>query len=522
MESRNRIGLGKAILWFLALGLGTLPLLQADDTYKKLQSGPMIGHASMAEVLIWVQTTGPSEVTIKYWPTSDPTQVFETDAIQTEKETGFVAKCLADQVRSDSTYRYEVWIDGEKVTPRYRDTFREGAPIELEFSTPNNWRFREEGHQVFDLTIGFGSCAYINQEGGYDRLSNETPYGADYEIFESIHEQDPDIFVWLGDNVYLRENDWTSWTGILQRWTHDRSIPHLRGLLATRPNYAIWDDHDYGSNDAGWDFWNKAQTTRAFNLFYGNPSAGLPTLPGIFTFFNRSDVNVYLLDNRFHRDGPEHLKAFDREKSLLGRKQVDWLISSLKYRQVQAVQGYAPSYPSNFNIICIGNTVIGDNGSVDNYLLYDEEWQYLMDRIMEEEIDGVVFVSGDVHFGEVNLLELKGGGQAGVPGKAGQKGKTYRFMEVTTSPLTAGPWSGPEDNIHRYDIFPGETDTVGVRNFATLSFEGPLDDRKMTIRYFDTDGNLLNQKEDAEQGVVTDASVISANWLKAPVRRGDE
>lgn len=518
---RNRMDGVKTLFWLLSFSLLHHLSLWGDNTYEKLQSGPMIGHVSMAEVLIWVQTTGPSEVRVKYWHQADPNQRFETDPVQTKKETAYVAKCLADRVRSDSRYGYELWIDGEKVTPRFRDGFRNGAEIPLEFETPMNWRFREEGHRVFDFTIGFGSCAYINQEGGYDRLSNETPYGADYEIFESIYEVDPDIFVWLGDNVYLREADWTSWTGILQRWTHDRSIPHLRGLLANRPNYAIWDDHDYGPNDSGWDFWNKAQTTEAFNLFYGNPSAGLPTLPGIFTFFNRGDVNVYLLDNRFHRDGPEHLNAFDREKDLLGRRQVDWLISSLKYRQIQSVRGSAPSYPSNFNLICIGNTVIGDNGSVDNYLLYDEEWQYLMDRIMEEEIDGVVFVSGDVHYGEVNLLELKGGGQAGVPGKAGQLGKAYRFLEVTTSPLTAGPWSGPENNRYRYDLFPGEKDTVGVRNFATLSFEGPLDDRIMSIRFFDTDGNLLNQKENAAEGVVTDASVISANWLKAPVRRED-
>ena len=88
-----------------------LPAAQADDTYQKLQSGPMIGHASMAEVLIWVQTTGPAEVAIKYWIEGDRSQAFETTPIVTEKETAFVAKCMADEVRSDSTYVYEVWID---------------------------------------------------------------------------------------------------------------------------------------------------------------------------------------------------------------------------------------------------------------------------------------------------------------------------------------------------------------------------------------------------------------------------
>ena len=477
----------------------------------------MIGYVTMAEVLVWVQTTGPSEVQIKYWHKGDPDTKLETSPIQTAKESGFVAKCLADKVRSDSSYGYEVWIDGEKMTPAFREGYRSGAAIPLEFSTPKNWRFREGGHRVFDFSIGFGSCAYINQKGGYDRLGGN-PYGGGYEIFESIFEKDPDIFIWLGDAVYLREPDWTSWTGILQRWTHGRSLPHLRGLLATTPNYAIWDDHDFGPNNSGWDFWNKDLTTKAFTLFNGNPSAGLPTLPGIFTFFNYGDVNFYLMDNRYYRDGEEHHKAFDREKDLLGKEQVDWLISSMKYRQVQSTDGWSPSYPANFNIVCLGNTVIADNGSGDGYQLYDEEWQYLVDRIMAEGIDGVVFLSGDVHYSEVSILELTGGGDPGKPGKAGVKGKPYRFVEFTSSPLTSGTFYGPEKSETRLDIFPGKMDYVKIRNFSTLSFSGPMDDRQMTIRYFDTKGTLLNQKEDAVDGTVTDASVFSANWLKAPER----
>jgi alkaline phosphatase D len=517
-ETAVRISfINRKVLW-VVLGFAWLSPINADDTYEKLQSGPMIGYATMAEVLIWVQTTGPAEVEIQYWHKGDPAKRWSTKAIQTEKETAFVAKCLADQVSSDASYDYEVRIDGEKVTPRFREGFRDGGPIPLEFSTPKNWRFREEGHRVFDFSIGFGSCAYINQEGGYDRLGG-SPYGGGYEIFESIYEKDPDLFIWLGDNIYLREPDWTSWTGLLQRWTHARSLPHMRGLLASRPNYAIWDDHDYGPNNAGWDFWNKEKATEAFTLFFGNPSAGLPKTPGIFTFFNYGDANFYLMDNRTYKDGPEHLKPFDREKDLLGKEQLDWLISSLKYRQGQSTDGFAPSYPANFNIICIGNPVLGPPRTEDSYPMFDQEWQYLIDRIVEEGIDGVIFLSGDVHYSEVNVLELVGGGEPGKPGKAGLAGELYRFVEFTASPLTSGTFYGPDETETRLDIFPGKMDQVKKRNFATLSFEGPIDDRQMTIRYFDTKGVLLNQKTDDEVGTVTDASIISANWLKAPQRR---
>ena len=117
------------------------------------------------------------------------------------------------------------------------------------------------------------------------------------------------------------------------------------------------------------------------------------------------------------------------------------------------------------------------------------------------------------------MLEITGGGNPGKAGKAGLKGKTYRLIEFVSSPLTSGSWAGDAKNKYRYDIFPGETDRVGERHFSTLRFEGPLDDRYMTIRYFNTQGELLNQKEGTEKGTVTDASVISANWLRAPQRR---
>ena len=140
-----------------ALGLALMVPIHADQTYAKLKAGPMIGHVSMAEALIWVQTTGPSEVHIRYWDKKNSAALRMTAVVQTEKETAFVAKCIADEVQSDSSYNYEVWIDGEKVTPRFRDGFRNGDAIPLSFSTAKNWRFRENGHQIFDFTIGCNS-----------------------------------------------------------------------------------------------------------------------------------------------------------------------------------------------------------------------------------------------------------------------------------------------------------------------------------------------------------------------------
>lgn len=467
-----------------------------------LQSGPMIGYSTMSETMVWVQTTEVATVSIEYWKSESPKEIFSTDSITTEKKNAYIAKCIADQVKSGSEYHYRVLINGKTIHPQFREGYKTQGNIPLTFKTPTNWRFRESGHEIFDFTIGFGSCAYINQEGGYDRLKGP-PYGGKYQIFESIYEVDPDAFIWLGDNVYLREPDWTSRTGIHQRWTHDRSIPEMRAMLANIPNYSIWDDHDYGPNDSGWQFWNKAETTRAFKLFSGNASAGLPELPGIFSFFNLGDANVYLLDNRTHRT-PSIVNGHNsRPRQMLGKAQIDWLVETMKYRQGQAAP--RQSYPASFNIVCVGNQVLSGARS-DNLPNYPEEWNYLFDRLTNEKIGGVVFLTGDVHFSEVN--------KKAIPTPNGN----HAFLEITSSPLTSGSWAGvpSDENPNRLDVFPGEMDRVGERNFSTISFSGPLNDRSMTIRFYNSDGVLLNQKPGAPEGEVTDSSIIKSKDLAAP------
>ena len=123
-----------------------------------------------------------------------------------------------------------------------------------------------------------------------------------------------------------------------------------------------------------------------------------------------------------------------------------------------------------------------------------------MDRIVAEEIRGVVFLSGDIHYGEVNQIIHT------------RENKNTTLYEVASSPLTAGV-EQEESNPSRLDVFEGEQDQILKNNFVTLDFEGPLSERKMIIRFWDSDGNLCNQKADAEPGVPTDASVILANEL---------
>jgi len=490
------------------------------DAAPKLINGPMPAASAINEVLIWTQTSESAEVHIEYWPENgDPSRSFRSNPVKTSPEAANVAKVrLTAGIQPGQRYRYQVFVNGIAQDLYFRNEHRPGEKVPMTFQVKPRWRFVPDGdvsHSIFDFRIAAGSCAYINEDG-YDREGGK-PYGDAYHIFESIYEKQPDLMIWLGDAVYYRENDFESRSGMIHRWTHDRSIPELRALLANTHHFAIWDDHDYGPNDIGSSYTHKGTAKEVFDLFWGNPSSGLPETPGIFTYFNWGDANFYLLDNRSYLTTSESKpEAFGKQKRLLGQEQVDWLIDHLSWAQSQMSHD-GKSYPARFNIICIGNQVLSEDENPHHYRNFPDEWSYLIDRIVDEGIDGVVFLSGDVHHGEVNRMEYIGGGKPGTPGKAGKLNETYVFHEITSSPLTAGSWSGPNRNGARYDIFDeADVDRVGQRNFVTLDFKGPLANRRLEIRYFDSKGDLLNRKERGGPDEITERSILFANDLKAP------
>jgi len=495
-------------------------LVAASLGAPNLLNGPMPTYSTMNEVTIWTQTSEAASVQIAYWEEGAKREdALLSRAWETDAETAHVAKAVISKgLKPGQRYNYEVLLDGVAQELHYREGYRTGEKISATFQVKPRWRFVPDGdsrHSIFDFRIAAGSCAYVN-EPGYDREGGR-PYGDKYHIFESIHEKEPDLMLWLGDNVYYRENDFESRSGMIHRWTHDRSIPELRPLLASAHHFATWDDHDYGPNDIGGSYPLKDTAKEVFDLFWGNPSSGLPETPGIFTYFNWGDVNFYLLDNRTHlTTSVSKPEPFGKPKRLLGDEQLDWLIEHLSWAQSQMTHD-GKSYPARFNIICIGNQVLSGSGNPHGFRSFPDEWNYLIDRIVAEGIDGVVFLSGDVHHGEVNKLAYIGGGQPGIAGKAGKLGETYLFHEITTSPLTSGSWAGPKINDARLDIFDEEeVDRVGERNFITLDFKGPLENRRMEIRFFDSEGKLLNRKQGGGEDEVTDESILYSKDLRAP------
>jgi len=416
-----------------------------------LQSGPMLGYNEMQEVLLWAQTTREATVQFAYWPQEAPDDRRLSAEKQTIKEEAFTAKLLADEVEPGTAYEYELLINGEAVELDYSTTF----------TTQKLWQWRTGPP---DFSVALGSCSYIN-EARYDRPGDG--YGSGYGIFEAIYEKQPDAMVWLGDNIYLREADWYTWTGILHRYTHTRSTPQMQPLLASAHHYAIWDDHDFGPNNSDRSFIHKDKTLKAFQLFWGNPTYGLPGQKGITSFFQYNDIDFFLLDNRYFRS-PNNRRT--GEATILGKEQLEWLIDALSNSR------------SPFKMVCIGGQVLNTVAEYENYAnRHWKERQYLLKRIEEEGIRNVVFLTGDRHHTEMS----------GYTNNAG-----HRVYDLTISPLTSGSGHG-EEEVNDLRL---EGTFVNEQNFGILEFSDPRTERQLTVTVYDKEGKELWSRSLKKEG----------------------
>jgi alkaline phosphatase D len=404
-----------------------------------LRSGPMVGATEMREVRLWAQTTRPALVQVVYWDSAAPVKRFRTAAVRTSATTAHIAHLLADSVQPGITYRYELRIDGVAV-PR---------PYPLRFRTPTLWQHRTDPPA---LRIAIGSCFYVN-EARYDRPG--APYGSNHQILTSIAAQRPDLMLWMGDNTYMREPDWYTRTGVLHRYSHTRALPELQPLLAAASHYATWDDHDFGPNDSDRSFRDRAFSREAFGLFWPSAPFGADGGGGVTSTFEWQDVQVFLTDNRWYRNAQNRLTG---EQAYLGRAQIEWLIDALR------------SSRAPFKFVVVGGQVINTSRTFENYATYADERKFLLDRITEEKIPGVIFLTGDKHWTELSRMPREG---------------TYPLYDLTVSPLTAGTSNGwqREQNDHRV-----EGTLLQEHNFGLLDVSGPRTDRVLTIRILDKDG----------------------------------
>ncbi|XP_058743211.1 uncharacterized protein LOC131616014 isoform X3 [Vicia villosa] len=176
-----------------------------------------------------------------------------------------------------------------------------------------------------------------------------------------------------------------------------------------------WDDHDYGLNDAGKEFHKKKTNQKLFLDFFDEPQdSPRRKQAGVYASYTYGpmgkDVKVVLLDTRYHRD------PVGSDGTILGDSQWSWLERELK------------GPPTAITIIGSSIQVISNLSATLQPLVAMESWgrfpkerDRLFKLIADSKRGGVLFISGDVHFGEITRYDCA---------------SDYPLFDLTSSGLT--------------------------------------------------------------------------------------
>lgn len=414
---------------------------------KGIIAGPMLGQVEMRTARIWVEAGSDAKnVAIKYWQKGDTKNTATKNFVFDANNDFKPMQVEIGGLDINTTYEYAILYNG--ITTTYRGSF----------TTKDLWQWRKPAP---DFSFLAGSCAYFN-EPVYDRPGK--PYGGDSTIFETMAKEKSAFMLWLGDNWYTREVDYSSAWGLWYRASHDRHTPILQNLWKAMPHYAIWDDHDYGPNDADKTFTLKEESRKVFMNYWANPGYGFNG-QGIYTKMSYADVDFFLMDDRWYRSADDMEPFIDGKpnpaKKMWGDTQMEWLKNAL-------TNSKAP-----FKIIVTGSQTLNPASTFDCLQHYPIEFNGLMDFLTAAKINGVMLLTGDRHHSEIIKYQRAAG---------------YNLYDITASPLTSGigKVSGTEkDNPAR------EANTlVEEQNYARITINGKTKDRKFTVEFIDINGNI--------------------------------
>ncbi len=388
--------------------------------------GPMLGSMTDRSVRIWVRTAREAAVRalVSEKPGLVPAAVAEG---RTKKERDYTAVLEVKGLKPGTKYFYALEIGGRRGKVRSFRTF----PA------------RGKGGK-FRIVFG-GGAGYVP--------SNE-------RVWRTILSFRPRALLLLGDNVYIDA------PGIPAIWHYDyyrrQSRPEFRRLVSRVPVFAIWDDHDFATNDCvpgpGVDTppW-KRKVFEFFRDNWVNPCyGGGDGRPGCWFDFRAGDVHFVMLDCRYYRTLREKGAS-----TMLGPAQKRWLFETLLS---------AGSRHPAFTVLAssVPWTFFAKGKSRDTWNGFREERKEIFDFLSRNGIDGVILLSADRHRSDLWKIEREG---------------EYPLYEFESSRLT-------NQHVHK-TMKKALFSFNAAQSFGVVDFDTTLPDPTVTYRIADIDGKVV-------------------------------
>lgn len=237
--------------------------------------------------------------------------------------------------------------------------------------------------------IAFGSCA---------KQDKPQP------IWEAIFRAKPDLFLMLGDNIYVADTTDPSYMAAeYEKLGKEKMFSKIRESI---PILATWDDNDYGAKDGGGDYPGKEKAKELFLNFFGAANDDpRRDHPGVYysKYFGspRERVQVIMLDTRYFRSPLKKKKnpkpglgPYEPEESpsatVLGQEQWQWLEKELRQ-------------PAVLRVLVSSIQVLADEHGYETWGNFPKEREKLFKIITEAKASGVIILSGDRHQAELTL-----------------------------------------------------------------------------------------------------------------------
>lgn len=312
--------------------------------------------------------------------------------------------------------------------------------------------------------IAFGSCAHQDDP---------------QPIWRAVNKHRPDVFVFLGDNIYGDTEDMRE---LRTKYEKLAAKPGFKQLRAQTSVIAIWDDHDYGENDAGHDYPKKEASRKIMLDFWQEPaqSARRTRDSGIYTSYlfgppgkriqiilpdlrwNRTALNsvtaeVYESERKPRNMGP-YEPATDPEARLLGEQQWLWLEKQLKQ-------------PADIRLIGSSLQLLPEFTGWESWANFPAERRRLLDLIEKHRVEGLFIISGDTHWAEFSRLDNAVG---------------YPLWEATSSGLTE-EWKEISPNRHRIGR------AFHHHNYGLIEIDWNASEPFMSVSIRDESGGILLQ-----------------------------
>ncbi len=279
--------------------------------------------------------------------------------------------------------------------------------------------------------VAFGSCLRENRPA---------------PVWEQVNAYRPDTFVWLGDNIYGDTDDMQT---MADKYAKLGAMPGYGRLRDSARILYIWDDHDYGKNDAGREWLLKDAAKKVMLDFFGEP-ADSPrrqrdgNYDSVTLGPDGRRVQFVLLDTRSFRSPLERDPDADRktyvgdtspEATILGEAQWAWLEEVL-------------TEPAEVRVICTSIQLLADGHRFEKWANFPRERERLLDLL--KDVPDAIVLSGDRHSGEMSLYAYA---------------DSRVLPEITASALNQN--RGAQDEPNRYRAGPLVTDA----NFGTLTID---------------------------------------------------